>query len=31
MERINVEEAKKYISLGDDFTNKTVQDCPIIL
>jgi len=28
MERINVEEAKKYISLGDDFTNKTVQDCP---
>jgi len=28
MERINVEEAKKYISLSDDFTNKTVQDCP---
>ena len=28
MERINVKEAQKYISLNDDFTNKTVQDCP---
>ena len=28
MERITVEEAKQYISLKDDFTNKTVQDCP---
>ena len=28
MERITVEEAKQYIALKDDFTNKTVQDCP---
>ena len=28
MERITLEEAKQYISLDDDFTNKTVQDCP---
>jgi hypothetical protein len=28
MERITVEEAQQYISLKDDFTGKTVQDCP---
>lgn len=28
MPRITVEEAKQYISLDDDFTGKTVQDCP---
>ena len=28
MERITVEEAKQYIALEDDFTSKTVQDCP---
>ena len=28
MERITVEEAKQYIALKDDFTSKTVQDCP---
>jgi len=28
MERITLEQAKQYISLDDDFTNKTVQDCP---
>jgi len=28
MKRITVEEAKQYIPLKDDFTNKTVQDCP---
>ena len=28
MERITLEHAKQFISLDDDFTNKTVQDCP---
>jgi hypothetical protein len=28
MERITLKHAKQFISLDDDFTNKTVQDCP---
>ena len=28
MKRITVEEAQQYIPLKDDFTNKTIQDCP---
>ena len=28
MKRITLEESNKYISLEDDFTNKTIQDCP---
>lgn len=28
MKRITVEEASQYIPLEDDFTNKTIQDCP---
>jgi len=28
MERITPEEASQYIPLKEDFTNKTIQDCP---
>ena len=28
MKRITLEEASQYIPLKDDFTNKTIQDCP---
>ena len=28
MKRITLEEASQYISLKDDFTNKTISDCP---
>ena len=28
MKRITLQEAQKYIALEDDFTSKTVQDCP---
>lgn len=28
MKRITLQESQKYISLEEDFTNKTLQDCP---
>jgi hypothetical protein len=28
MKRITTQESQKYISLEEDFTNKTLQDCP---
>jgi hypothetical protein len=28
MNRITTQESQKYISLEEDFTNKTLQDCP---